>query len=61
MLALENQEGGAVGYLERLAKDEPRAFCALLGRILPTTLAGDPDAPVVTQIRRVIVDPGSSA
>lgn len=33
-------------YLERVAKEDPRTFCALLGRVLPMTVAGDPNAPV---------------
>lgn len=28
-------EGGLIGYCERLAFHEPKAFCALLGRVLP--------------------------
>lgn len=33
-------------YLERVAREDPRTFCALLGRVLPMTVAGDPNAPV---------------
>ena len=40
-------EGGLVGYLKGLAVDEPVAFTGLLGKVLPTTLAGDPNAPIV--------------
>jgi hypothetical protein len=40
-------EGGLVGYLRGLAVDEPVAFAGLLGKVLPTTLAGDPNAPIV--------------
>lgn len=55
--ALEAVEGQA--YLEKLAKDDPRAFCSLLGRIIPTTHAGDPENPVrlAGQIELVVVDP----
>jgi hypothetical protein len=57
--ALEAVEGQA--YLEKLARDDPRTFCSLLGRIIPTTHAGDPDNPVrlAGQIELVIVDPKS--
>lgn len=41
--ALESRGGQA--YLERIAEDDPRTFCALLGKVLPTTLAGDADSP----------------
>lgn len=40
-------EGGLVGYLKGLATDEPVAFAGLLGKVLPTMLAGDPNAPIV--------------
>lgn len=33
-------------YLENVAREDPRTFCALLGRVLPMTVAGDPTAPV---------------
>lgn len=33
-------EGGVV-YLRKVAKEDPRTFCALLGRLLPTELRGD--------------------
>lgn len=53
--ALEAQGGQA--YLEKVAAEDPRTFCALLGKILPTTLEGDPDNPVVieTTIAREIM------
>ena len=31
---------GAVGYLTKLAHSNSSAFCALLGRVLPSTIAG---------------------
>lgn len=37
---------GIVGYLFRLAKIEPKAFSALLGRILPLQISGDANNPV---------------
>lgn len=39
-------EVGGEKYLVRLAKEDPRTFCMLLGKVLPATLAGDPDEPV---------------
>ncbi len=41
--ALHEQPGGGVGYLKARAADEPKAFMALLGRVLPLQLTGDAD------------------
>lgn len=38
-------EGGLEGYCKFLARDEPRAFAALLGKVLPMQLTGDPNNP----------------
>ena len=38
--------GGKVGYLKWLAKNNSSAFASLLGKVLPTTLAGDPVNPI---------------
>lgn len=45
--ALDEQPGGGVEYLKIQAIDHPGAFLTLLGKVLPTTLAGDPTAPLV--------------
>lgn len=37
-------KGKLVGYCKMLAKDEPKAFCGLLGRVLPLQIAVDPDS-----------------
>lgn len=42
--AFEN--AGGVKYLETVARDDPRTFCALLGKVLPTQITGDPDNPI---------------
>ena len=34
---------GGEAYLQRIANDEPKAFCSLLGRVLPMTVSGDSD------------------
>jgi hypothetical protein len=39
--------GGKVGYLKWLAKNNSSAFASLLGKVLPTTVAGDPTNPVL--------------
>ena len=48
---------GMVGYLEKQAKENPAPFMGLLGKVLPTQIAGDPDNPLehVHRIERAIV------
>ncbi len=42
---------GGEAYLARLAEEHPRTFCALLAKVLPLQVAGDPNgAPVKTVI-----------
>ena len=50
VLAALNEVGG-VEYLMRQAEKNPAAFMTLLGRVLPTTLANDPDG---TPIRHIV-------
>jgi hypothetical protein len=40
------ERAGGVTYLTSQAKKNPKAFLALLGKVLPMTIAGDPNAPV---------------
>jgi hypothetical protein len=40
-------EAGGVAYLTTQAKESPNAFLALIGRVLPLQVSGDPDAPLV--------------
>jgi hypothetical protein len=49
-------EGGTAGYLARQADENPAAFMTLLGKVLPTTLAGDDKAPIRHVIERRIVN-----
>lgn len=46
---------GMVGYLTKQATDNPGPFMALMGKVLPLQLAGDPNAPLVAIIERRIV------
>jgi hypothetical protein len=39
------EEAGGQDYLVSMANAQPAAFLALLGKVLPTTLAGDPKNP----------------
>ena len=51
---------GLVGYLFWLSTNEASSFASLLGKVLPHTIAGDPNAPLrFERIERVIVDPAN--
>lgn len=39
-------KSGGVEYLKVQAELNPTAFMTLIGKVLPMTIAGDPDAPV---------------
>lgn len=51
-------EGGTVGYLTQQARENPAAFLTLIGKVLPTTLAGDPNNPVSTVTRIELIAGG---
>lgn len=51
ILAALAQVGGQ-SYLERVAEEDPKTFCALLGRVLPMTLSGDATNPLVIKVVR---------
>lgn len=51
-------DGDLAAYLEKQANTNPGPFMALLGKVLPMQVAGDPDAPIVHRIIRQIVRPG---
>ena len=38
---------GGVEYLQRQADENPTAFMTLVGKVLPLTVAGDSNAPVI--------------
>lgn len=59
ILAALDQVGG-VAYLVEKAHSEPKAFMALLGRVLPMTIAGDPNAPLLNGITVTLVQPEKS-
>src|SRR4051794_32839625 len=50
---------GGQAYLMRQAEENPTAFLTLIGKVLPTTLAGDPANPlrVTSRIELVPVEP----
>jgi hypothetical protein len=39
-------EVGGKDYLVKLAEEDPRAFCALLGKTVPLKISGDGEMPV---------------
>lgn len=45
IIAAFNSVGGAQ-YLETVAKEDPRSFCTLLGKILPTEHTGEGGGPL---------------
>lgn len=44
---------GLVGYLLAIATADPKAFCGLLGRVLPMQVTGAGDGPIVVEILRL--------
>ena len=44
------EANGGQAYLEKVAEEQPQVFCTLLGKVLPTTLAGDTDAPLMVPV-----------
>jgi hypothetical protein len=60
VLAAFDQIGGEQ-YLMTVALRDPRTFCTLLGRILPTEISGPGGDPVeITEVKRVIVQLGNT-
>lgn len=50
-------EDGLQGYLRKVATEDIKAFSGLLGKVLPMTVAGDGDNPIIHKIVREIVRP----
>lgn len=40
-------DAGGQAYLARQAEENPGPFMALVGKVLPTQISGDPDHPLV--------------
>lgn len=55
-------DAGGIDYLKEQATENPTAFMTLVGKVLPLQIAGDKDNPlnVITEVRRVIVDPSAA-
>lgn len=52
-------QDGLQGYLRKVATEDIKAFSSLIGKVLPLTVGGDPDNPVVHEIVRRIVRPAN--
>ena len=51
-------KAGGQTYLVTQAKTNPNAFMALIGKVLPTTLASDPKNPVVIGVKLYLPENG---
>lgn len=49
--ALSNVGGQA--YLEKVANDDPRTFCTLIGKVLPMTVVGNMDVAATVTFQTV--------
>ena len=56
-----DDQDGLVNYLTIQAKENPGPFLSLLGKVLPLTLQGDKDAPILAGFKVTIVDPAGRA
>ncbi len=58
--ATDAGDGDLSAYLLQQANGNPTAFLALLGKVLPMQVGGEPDNPLemIHKIERVIVYPG---
>jgi hypothetical protein len=43
-------KAGGVDYLVRLAAEDPRTFCSLVGKVIPTTISGDQENPISIKV-----------
>lgn len=46
MILMALDGAGGVQYLQDKAESHPGPFLSLIGRVLPTTIAGDPEKPL---------------
>lgn len=49
-------ESGGQAYLLRVAKEDPKTFCTLLGRVLPLEVSGTNGAPIAVTITKFTED-----
>lgn len=49
-------EAGGKDYLVKLAKEDPRTFCSLVGKVVPMAVGGDPDQPIKIEHNHTATD-----
>ena len=54
MILAALDKAGGTQYLVDQSKDNPTAFMTLIGKVLPTTLAGDPKNPLVPPVINIM-------
>ena len=57
MILAALDKAGGVEYLLQQSQANPAAFMTLVGKVLPMTVAGDPESPLVGRIEIVAVLP----
>ncbi len=50
------KDAGGQAYLLRVAKDDPKTFCTLIGRVLPLEVSGANGAPIAVTITKFSED-----
>jgi hypothetical protein len=55
-IAGDKGKGGLVGYCTFLARDEPKAFAQLLGRVLPLQVTGEGGGPLQVVMNTIYED-----
>lgn len=56
MILMALSEVGGVEYLKRQAEANPVAFMGLIGKVLPTTITGDPKRPLGFVVKIELVE-----
>ncbi len=57
ILAALDDAGGQRYLLTQARKKNPAPFLALIAKVLPLQITGDPDAPIVTRVEVAYVEP----
>jgi hypothetical protein len=50
-------DAGGAKYLKAQSEKNPAAFMTLIGKVLPMTVVGDPNNPLVTSLTVTFVKP----
>ena len=56
MILTALDKAGGIAYLQRQANESPTAFLALVGKVLPMTVAGDKDNPITVVVKKFQFD-----